>query len=220
MQHGNVRTGKSKVNTVGAIYCVGRNYSAHAHELNNPIPDEPVIFTKTAASLAPFEGDIHVPKQWGRCDYETELVVQLGRTIYQADEHQSLDSISHLGLALDLTLRDKQSVLKEKGLPWTLAKNFTNACVLSTFQPVQEGQQVDSLQFALDINNHRQQTADTRHMLFPVGVLLSFISQTIPLCAGDIVLTGTPSGVGELHHGDELIAYLEHKKIASARITR
>lgn len=206
--------------SIGSIYCVGRNYADHAKELKNPIPKEPLIFTKSPACIIPFEGKISLPLNLGRCDYETEIAIQLGTELYQADHNQVLEAISYVGIALDLTLRDKQSELKSKKHPWDLAKSFANACPLSKFSQVNHGSEIQDLNLRLEINGEVRQQGSTQEMLFPIPDLITFISQTIPLREGDLILTGTPAGVGSLYHNDYLIAFINGEAIAEAKISR
>lgn len=206
--------------TIGSIYCVGRNYADHAKELNNPVPKEPIIFTKSPACIVPFEGKILLPLNLGRCDYETEIAIQLGTDLYQADQNQVLQAISNVGIALDLTLRDRQSELKAKKHPWDLAKSFVNACPLSRLRKVDRVTELEELEIRLEINGEVRQKGSTKQMLFSIPDLITFISQHIPLRSGDIILTGTPANVGPLNNNDYLVAFLNEEAIAEAEIIR
>ncbi|MGB3508815.1 MAG: fumarylacetoacetate hydrolase family protein [Microcoleaceae cyanobacterium] len=206
--------------TISSIYCVGRNYADHAKELNNPVPKEPIIFTKSPACVVPFEGKIFLPLNLGRCDYETEIAIQLGTDVYQADISQVLQAISYVGIALDLTLRDKQNELKAKKHPWDLAKSFVNACPLSKFSKVNHITEVEELEIRLEINGEVRQQGSTKQMLFSIQDLIAFISQHIPLRSGDIILTGTPANVAPLNNNDCLVAFLNGEAIAEAEIIR
>ena len=206
--------------TIGSIYCVGRNYAEHAKELHNPVPTEPIIFTKSPACIVPFEGKIFLPLNLGRCDYETEIAIQLGTDLYQADLDRVLQAISNVGIALDLTLRDKQSELKAKKHPWDLAKSFVNACPLSKFRKVNHVTEIETLEIKLEVNGEVRQQGSTKQMLFSIPDLIGFISQHIPLRSGDIILTGTPANVAPLNNNDYLVAFLNGEAIASAEIVR
>ncbi|MDJ0554166.1 MAG: fumarylacetoacetate hydrolase family protein [Microcoleaceae cyanobacterium MO_207.B10] len=206
--------------TIGSIYCVGRNYADHAKELNNPVPKEPIIFTKSPACIVPFEGKILLPLNLGRCDYETEIAVQLGNDLYQGDRNQVLEVVSDVGIALDLTLRDKQNELRAKKYPWDLAKSFANACPLSKLRKVDHVTELEELEIRLEVNGEVRQQGSTKQMLFSIQDLLCFISQQIPLRSGDIILTGTPANVGPLNNNDYLVAFLNGEVIAEAEIIR
>ncbi|NES79741.1 MULTISPECIES: fumarylacetoacetate hydrolase family protein [Okeania] len=206
--------------TIGSIYCVGRNYADHAKELNNPVPKEPIIFTKSPGCVVPFEGKILLPLNLGRCDYETEIAIQLGTDLYQADLNQVLQAISSVGIALDLTLRDRQNELRAKKYPWDLAKSFVNACPLSKFGKLNDVTEIEELEIRLEINGEVCQKGSTKQMLFSIQDLLCFISQNIPLRLGDIILTGTPPNVGPLNNNDYLVAFLNGEVIAEAEIIR
>ena len=177
------------------IWCVGRNYVAHAQELNNPVPEKPLIFLKAASSvvtggsftLPPWTDDIH---------HECELAIQIDAEAVP----------THMGLALDLTLRKIQTELKKKGEPWTLAKSFKEACPLSPLIPFQGFEHFESLEFKLIKNGQTVQQGFTKNMIFPLKTLLDYIKIHFPICAGDIILTGTPEGVGPVKKGDLLKA--------------
>ena len=209
---------------IGTIYCVGRNYAAHAKELNNPIPKEPVIFVKARSTAChmPCEagGVIDLPLSLNRCDHETEIVIRLGADLTHASPEQALAAISHYGMALDLTLREKQTELKQQSYPWDLAKSFVNACPMSSLIPFDSLLPLDDIEFELTINGETRQKGNSANMLFGIVDLIVFISQNIPLMAGDLVLTGTPEGVGPLNDQDQLQLSLNGQLVAQAVIVR
>lgn len=188
---------------LGKIVCVGRNYAAHAEELNNPIPETPLLFIKPASSAMYITRPLSPPRDRGAVHFETELAVLIGQPLSAATATQARDAILGYGLALDLTLRDVQSELKTKGHPWERAKAFDGACPLSPFISAQ-GLSPETLHFTLDINGERRQTGDTGDMLNPVVPLIQHISQIFSLQPGDVILTGTPAGVGALESGHTL----------------
>lgn len=202
----------------GKIVCVGRNYAAHAEELNNPIPTEPLLFMKPASALAPLDAPIHLPSDQGAVHFETELAVLIGERLTNAREADVARAISGYGLALDLTLRDLQSRLKEKGHPWERAKAFDGACPLSPFMPAEQFSDPTALHFTLDLNGERRQTGDTSQMLTPILPLIAHISQTFTLEPGDLVLTGTPEGVGSLASGQTLTLTLSGMTMGSTTV--
>ncbi|TNE72058.1 MAG: fumarylacetoacetate hydrolase family protein [Gammaproteobacteria bacterium] len=188
---------------LGKIVCIGRNYAEHARELNNPVPDEPLLFIKPSTSAVYLTRPLDVPKDRGEVHFETELAVLIGRPLSNASASEAEAAILGYGLALDLTLRDVQSQLKAKGQPWERAKAFDGACPLSPFVPAEKFTR-DNIHFTLDIDGQRQQTGDVGDMLNPVVPLIAHMSCHFSLLPGDVVLTGTPKGVGPLKSGQTL----------------
>jgi len=193
---------------LGKIVCIGRNYAEHARELNNPVPDEPLLFIKPSTAAVHLTRPLDFPRDRGSVHFETELAVLIGRPLTNASTAEAKAAILGYGLALDLTLRDVQSQLKEKGQPWERAKAFDGACPLSPFVPA-ELLPEDNIHFTLDIDGERRQTGDTRDMLHPVLELIAHMSSQFTLLPGDVVLTGTPKGVGPLQAGQTLSLELE-----------
>ena len=187
--------------------CVGRNYLDHARELNNPVPDQPILFIKPQSSMSFMDGEIIIPANLGDCHHELELSILIGQPLTNANESQALSAIAGIGLGLDLTLRDLQNTLKEKRHPWERAKAFDGACPLSSFVSADD---IDLQQLGLElvVNGQIRQLGSTENMLFPVLSLIKTISESFSLLPGDIVLTGTPAGVGALNDGDTLKASL------------
>lgn len=188
---------------LGKVVCVGRNYAEHAAELNNPVPSQPLLFIKPASAVVPMSAPLHLPTGQGDVHYETELAILIGQPLTRASESDALAAVAGVGLALDLTLRDLQSDLKSKGHPWERAKAFDGACPLSPFLPLQ-GADLDDLGFSLAVDGTVQQRGHTADMITPVLKLIAHISETFSLHPGDVVLTGTPAGVGKLKPGQHL----------------
>lgn len=193
---------------LGKVVCVGRNYAEHARELNNPVPSEPILFIKPATAVQSFAQPVRWPAQKGECHHEVEIAVLIGRDLTQVDEQQAVEGIAGFGLALDLTLRDLQSKLKEKGHPWEIAKSFDGACPLSNFIRPEKVADLADIPVRLTVNGQVRQDGNSSQMLTSIPRLISFISQYFTLQAGDVVLTGTPAGVGPLRPGDQLKAEL------------
>jgi 2-keto-4-pentenoate hydratase/2-oxohepta-3-ene-1,7-dioic acid hydratase in catechol pathway len=195
---------------IGKVVCVGRNYAAHAAELGNDIPTRPILFIKPASSIVTLDTPIMSAVTDSRrgnsysVHYEAELCVQLGSDLKKATLEQVKAAISGVTLGLDLTLRDLQSELKEKGHPWERAKSFDGACVLGEWVSPEAFEDFSNVKYQLLINKKLVQDGDTALMLFPVYELLVEISHAFSLQAGDVIMTGTPSGVGELEFGDAL----------------
>jgi len=187
---------------LGKIVCVGRNYAEHAKELNNPVPAEPILFIKPESSVVSLNSAFEIPAT--DCHYECEIAVLIGETLSSAHETQVAQAILGLGLALDLTRRELQSKLKEKAYPWEIAKSFDGACPLSDFVPITEFSDLSALSFSLHVNDELKQSGESSDMLNPILPLIAHMSQFFTLKPGDVILTGTPKGVGRLNKGDQL----------------
>ena len=192
---------------LGKVVCVGRNYADHARELNNPAPTSPVLFIKPATSLVPLQGSIEIPSDHGECHFEAEMSILVGEPVVRGNNKNPLKCIAGVGLSLDLTLRDLQQSLKSKGLPWEKAKAFDGACPTSAFLSPSLCGDLQQQQIRLYQNTMVKQDGNTADMMTSVQSLLAYISEYFTLMPGDIVLTGTPAGVGALADGDNL--YIE-----------
>lgn len=175
------------------IWAVGRNYPEHAKELGNTVPTKPFFFLKSG-STAHLSGRIHLPPWAENVHHEIELALHI-------DAHQKIDSWT---LALDLTERNLQNELKSKGLPWTLAKSFIGSCPLGPLQKGWNWEQLKTQSISLKVNGELRQKSLLEEMLFKPQQLLEFVQKHFPLQEGDLILTGTPSGVGPLQRGDIL----------------
>ena len=200
--------GTSSDTPITKAVCVGRNYAEHAAELDNPVPTEPLLFIKPPSAITELEAGIRLPPVDEPVHYETELALLIGRRLSHANETEADAAITGLGLALDLTLRQTQSRLKKEGHPWEIAKAFDGACPLSRFIP-RAGLATGNLQFTLAIDGEPRQSGDTADMIKPIPALVSYMSKHFTLEPGDVVLTGTPAGVGVLASGSELTLTLE-----------
>lgn len=189
---------------LGKVVCVGRNYADHAAELNNPIPTEPMLFIKPASSVVPMEQPFSVPQGLGAVHFETEMSILIGERLQHADLSAAKAAIAGIGLGLDLTLRDVQDTLKAKGHPWEKAKAFDGACPLSEFVKPDQVADLQDQQIRLRVNGELRQDGNSSHMLNQVLPLISYISAYFTLEPGDVVLTGTPAGVGPVQPGDQL----------------
>lgn len=192
----------------GKVVCVGRNYAEHARELGNEVPDKPLLFIKPGTALVDLEPGFNIPSSSG-CHFETEIAVLIAKplssTIHSKSElgdREIESSIAGFGLALDLTLRDLQNKLKAKGHPWEIAKGFDGACPVGRFytNPVR----MSDLGLKCMVNKDVRQSGFARNMIVSIQDLIRQIAASFTLEAGDLVLTGTPEGVGALNKGDEL----------------
>lgn len=203
---------------VGKAVCVGRNYLDHVQELNNRVPEQALLFIKPATSMVPFAADIAIPGDQGPCHNELELALLLNKPLKNASREAALEAIWGVGLALDLTLRQVQDDLKAKGYPWERAKAFDGSCPLSGFVPRQALGDLQQLRFTLHVNQLERQQGDASLMIRDMLSLLCDISQCFSLLPGDVVLTGTPKGVGALTAGDHLQATLHGHLQVQARV--
>lgn len=189
---------------VGKVVCVGRNYLMHVQELNNAVPQKPILFMKPSTSLIYLRQNIDIPKGLGQCHNELEIAVLLAKPLKCASPDEVEQAIWGYGLGLDLTLRDVQSELKRDGHPWERAKAFDGSCPMSPFVEKSAVNNHNELRFALTVNGQQRQEGNSQDMLFSINTLLSEISKSFSLLAGDIVLTGTPKGVAQLCPNDVL----------------
>ncbi|TXC82060.1 fumarylacetoacetate hydrolase family protein [Luteibaculum oceani] len=198
------------------IICVGRNYAAHAAELKNEVPTEPVLFCKPDTALLPKSHPFVYPDFTKNLHFEGELVVKINRLGKNIDEKFAHRYYSEIGLGIDFTARDVQQKCKEKGLPWEKAKAFDySAPVSQKFLPVGD---IENTRFKIYKNGELVQDGNSSLMLFGVNKLISYISQFFTLKIGDLIFTGTPAGVGPVEIGDELVGELEGEKILQVKV--
>ena len=195
------------------LICIGRNYAAHIDELNNERPAEPVVFIKPDSAVLPKEQDFYIPEFTDDVHYEVEVLVKIkkvGKHISKKFAHKYYDEI---GLGIDFTARDLQSRLKEKGLPWEKAKGFDGAAVIGRWIQKEKYENLDKLGFSLLKNGEKVQNGDTSLMLWKIDELISYVSSYFTLKKGDILFTGTPSGVGKVVPNDYLQGRIEDEQI-------
>jgi len=193
----------------GKVVCVGRNYVDHIRELDNPMPTEPILFIKPATSLQPVSRPIVIPDFTADCHNETELAVLIGREIRSAAAKAVGAAVAGYGIALDLTLRDVQKTLKEKGLPWEKAKAFDGSCPISPFVRPGDLPTPQDTRLKLEVNGVVRQDESTKLMINKIFDLIAYMSGFFTLLPGDVVLTGTPAGVAGLKSGDRLALSLD-----------
>lgn len=188
---------------IGNVYCIGRNYGKHAAELGNAVPEEPLVFMKPTHALVPMDGrTISLPADCGEVHYEAELVVSIAEDVEPGvPEHRYIGGYA---LGIDFTLRDVQSVIKKQGYPWLAAKGVLNSAPLSPWQPFEGMDQLTSTPFALHVNGEIRQQGTAVEMIFTIPTLAAYIARHYGLRKGDLIFTGTPSGVGPVRHGDTL----------------
>lgn len=188
------------------IVCVGRNYADHVREMQSALASEPVLFLKPSTAYVPDGAPIVLPPHSRNVQHELELAVVLGRRARAVPEAAAMDRVAGYALCLDLTARDAQDECKKKGLPWTLAKSFTASCPVSAFVPRERIPDPHNLKLWLKVNGELRQEGETASMIFSIPYIISYVSKIMTLEEGDIILTGTPKGVGPVQENDEIQA--------------
>lgn len=191
---------------VGKVVCLGRNYAEHIAELGNAVPDRPVIFLKPATSIIGAGEQIVIPGYSRECHHEVELALLIGKWGKNIAAADAMQHIAGYGVAIDLTLRDVQNELKQKGLPWEIAKGFDTSCPLSDFRAAADIADPHQLPLRLWVNDQLRQEGNSAQMIHRIPAILHEISKIFTLEEGDVILTGTPSGVGPVVSGDRLCA--------------
>lgn len=190
---------------VSKVVCVGSNYAKHIQEMGGAMPEEPVLFIKPETALCDIRQPLVVPQDFGLVHHEVELAVLIGATLRNASQQQVHKAIVGYGVALDLTLREVQDKMKKAGQPWEKAKGFDHACPVSGFIPVGEfSGDAQNISLELKVNGETRQRGNTADMINKIEPLIAYMSRYFTLKAGDVVLTGSPEGVGPLKSGDEL----------------
>lgn len=195
------------------IICIGRNYVAHARELNNEVPDKPVFFMKPDSALVTSNRPFFYPDFSSDVHHELEVVIRvnrLGRSIEEKYAHRYFNEVA---LGVDFTARDLQAEQKKKGLPWEIAKGFDYSAPVSEFYPLDRFGDIHNLSFRLDINGKTVQDGNTSLMIFSFEKIIAYVSRFMTLKTGDMIFTGTPAGVGPVALNDRLEAYLNGEKL-------
>jgi acylpyruvate hydrolase len=199
------------------IFCVGRNYSEHARELGNAVPENPVIFSKPDTALLKNGDPFYLPDFSNDVHHEAELVIRINKMGKKIQEKFARNYFNEIGLGIDFTARDLQSQLKEKGLPWELAKAFDGSAPLGEFINV-ENMALDNIGFSLLKNGELVQSGNTAQMIFSFEKIVSFVSGYFTLKVGDLIYTGTPAGVGKVNIGDKLEGFIGDRKMLTCEV--
>ena len=200
------------------IICVGRNYVEHIKELNNEAPEDPVLFLKPDTAILLKKQPFFIPEFSNEVHHEVEILVKIKRIGKHIDRKFAHKYYDEIGLGIDFTARDLQSKLKEKGLPWEKAKAFDGAAVVGSFLSKSDFKDIDNINFRLEKNGKVQQTGNTSLMLWKIDTLIEYISKYFTLKIGDIIFTGTPSGVAKVNSNDILKGFIEEKELFSIKV--
>ena len=200
------------------IVCVGRNYAAHIEELENERPNHPVLFIKPDTSILQKKQPFFIPHFTDDVHYEVELMVKIDRIGKHIEPEFAPKYYSKIGLGIDFTARTLQKELKAKGLPWEKAKAFDGSALVGEWFSKEDFHDIDSVSFRLDKNGQTVQSGNSSQMLWKINELIAYCSQFFTLKIGDIIFTGTPSGVASVEAGDELICKLDGNSLLSLSI--
>lgn len=200
------------------IFCVGRNYADHAKELGNAVPEEPVIFMKPKSALLLSNAPFYYPEFSNELHYEAEVVLRICKNGKYVDESVAADYYDAFTIGIDFTARDIQAELKKKGLPWEKAKAWDNSAIIGKWIPFTPASKKKPIHFSLQKNKEVVQTGNTDDMIFSFEQIVSHISQYFSLNIGDLVYTGTPSGVGECVSDDVLEGFYENEKLFALEV--
>ncbi|SDX19959.1 fumarylacetoacetate hydrolase family protein [Aequorivita viscosa] len=200
------------------IICVGRNYTDHIQELNSATPTDPVLFLKPDTSILLKKQPFFIPEFSNDVHHEVELLVRINKIGKHIDRKFAHKYYDEIGLGIDFTARDLQAELKKNGLPWEKAKAFDGAAVIGKFINKEEIEDLDNLGFQLEVNGNVVQKGNTNLMLWKIDALIEYISKYFTLKIGDIIFTGTPSGVGKVVAEDKLTGYIEDQEMFSIKV--
>ena len=195
------------------IICIGLNYRKHAMEMGRPFPVEPVVFLKPDSSIIKNNKPFFLPDFSMEIHYEVEVVLKiskLGKGISAKFAHRYFDEVT---VGIDITARDLQNQFSKNGLPWELSKCFDGAAPLGKFVSTRTIKDIQDIDFMLEINGKKVQESNTSDMIFSINDIIAYVSIFFTLKTGDLIFTGTPSGVGALHRNDNLVAYLNNKPL-------
>ncbi len=200
------------------IFCIGRNYIDHAKELNNPVPSEPIVFMKPPTALLVNNKPFYYPNFTQDLHYEGEIVLRIcknGRSVQPQFAHRYYDAVA---FGIDFTARDVQVRLKQKGHPWEIAKAFDGSAPISPWVPLSDLPNPLDVHFQLKKNGQVVQDGHTRDLIFPFDALIVYLSRYFTLQKGDLIFTGTPSGVGPVHIGDVLEGSIEGRPLLTCAV--
>ncbi len=193
------------------IICIGRNYAEHAKELNNPVPDSPVVFMKPPSALLVNGKPFYYPEFTSDLHYEGEIVLKICKNGRHVQPEFAAEYYDQIGFGIDFTARDIQEQCKKKGHPWEIAKGFDGSAVLGDFLPLSDLPDRSAIRFQLKKNGTVVQDGNTHDTIFSFEAIIVYVSRFFKLQVGDYIYTGTPSGVGPVQIGDKLEGFVEAK---------
>lgn len=200
------------------IICIGLNYRKHAIEMKWPVPEKPLLFLKPDSSILKNNKPFFLPGFSKLIQYEVEVVIKiskLGKGISAEFASRYFDEVT---VGIDITARDLQKIQKESGYPWEISKSFDGSAPIGKFIPVSSLKDIGNLDFRLEINNKVVQQSNTSDMIFGFNEIVAYVSQFFTLKTGDLIFTGTPSGIGTLYKNDNLVAYLGNEPLLDFQI--
>ena len=200
------------------IICIGRNYIDHIKELSNQKPKNPVVFLKPDSAVIAKNQNFIIPSFSNEIHHEVELVIKINKVGKHIDKSFSNKYYDEIGLGIDFTARDIQSNLKEKGHPWEKSKAFDNSCMVGNFLKKEKLEDISKIEFSLKKNNEIVQSGCSNDMLWKIDELISYVSQYFTLKIGDLIFTGTPSGVSKVESGDILEGYISSVKMFTLKV--
>ena len=201
-----------------SIFCIGRNYVAHAHELGNEVPTSPVIFMKPSTAVLAEGKNFTIPSFTNDLHYEGELVLRVSKEGKNLKGPNVLDYCDAISVGIDFTARDLQNKLKEKGLPWEKAKAFDDSAILGKWTPLTSNMVENPIHFSLHKNGTIVQDGDSSLMIFPLATILESLTEYFTIYPGDLIYTGTPVGVGPTNKGDVFEGYFEANQVFSVKV--
>jgi 2-keto-4-pentenoate hydratase/2-oxohepta-3-ene-1,7-dioic acid hydratase in catechol pathway len=200
------------------IICIGRNYLDHANELGNKIPTSPLFFLKPDTAIQPKGHPFFIPDFSNNIHFEVELVVKISKNGKNIDEKFAHKYYDEIGIGIDFTARDIQEDCKKNGLPWEKAKGFDGSAQISNEFINKKSLKLEDIHFSLNLNNSLMQKGNSKNMIFSFDQIISYISKYYTLRAGDLIYTGTPSGVGKVEIGDSLSCFINGREMLKVNI--
>jgi len=200
------------------IICIGRNYSDHAKELNNPVPTKPLIFMKPPSALLVKNKPMYIPDFTKNLHYEAEIVLKVCKNGKHVQAEFAKKYYKEIAFGIDFTARDLQDQCKAKGHPWEIAKAFDNSAALSEFISLKKVNQAAGIKFQMKKNGEVVQDGNTKDLIFDFDFLICYVSKFFKLQMGDYIFTGTPAGVGPVQIGDRLEGFIEEEKLMDCNI--